>query len=156
MYSHKIYFINIKCIKQNTGNIGYTQAYAAGIDADQHVIFEGCYFESQNENPFSIHNRIISKTNAIAHSASIEIDNCAFLNKIADGYGIRLGSSTSEQQNILTRISNSYISHGLLVRNEDEKSTTVKNPYNITMYRCNNKIADIAATNNIYTPTILD
>lgn len=147
---------NIKCIKQNTGNIGYTQAYAAGIDADQHVIFEGCYFESQNGNPFSIHNRIISKTNAIAHSASIEIDNCAFLNKIADGYGIRLGSSTSEQQNILTRISNSYISHGLLVRNEDEKSTTVKNPYNITMYRCNNKIADIAATNNIYTPTILD
>lgn len=148
-------FRNIKCIKQRSGNVGYSQAYASGIDADQHVIFEGCYFESKNNLPFSIHNRIIANGNAIAHSASIEIDNCAFVSS-ENSFGIRLGSATSEQQNITTRISNSYISKGVNVVNEDKTSTNPKNPYNITMYRCNNKTVDISATNNIYEPNIFD
>lgn len=141
-------FRGVKCFKTRTGNVGYGQAYAAGIDKNQEVEFHNCHFEAP-ATPFSIHNRLIGGTNPLDNSARITISECVFVAP-ESVRAIKFGSATSEQQHILTLISNSFCSGYIEVANEDASATTPKNPYDLSVVRCGSVSVSETATNNIY------
>ena len=153
-YGAKKVYKNVKCYKTRSGNVGFYQAYAAGIDNKQSTEFDSCYFEAPGI-PFTIHNRATKSTTPIENSARITVKDCVFVST-ADERSIKFGSAASEQQHILTWISNCYLSGKISITNEDANATTPKNPFDLTVVKCGDAIVEETATNNIYTAKVFN
>lgn len=153
-FGAKKVYRNVKCFKSRSGNLGYYQAYAAGIDNTQSVEFDKCHFESPGV-PLTIHNRITKSTAPISNSARITINNCVLIST-ADGRALRFGSAAGELQHIATWVSNCYLSGKISITNEDADATTPHNPFDLTVVRCGDVLVEVTATNNVYTPKVFN
>lgn len=126
---------NVHCVKSGAG---LAQAYGCGFDDLMEFNFENCTFES-TLSVFSLHNRDTTSSNL---SSRININNCLFISSNGDTSesSVRFGNINWHKEQIKVFISNSYMSHKVLINHETNYG--IQN-YNVTMIGCNRDNIDI-------------